>query len=167
MPSDTTLLPIDSTSSSYHTVAVGSSGKGKNLLPDNSELTIDLADKAFAMIGGDHFQVDANLSVSNPKGLQAYGLFQSMLLMAYREGQASIQNNTQLPANANISNMPFWSEQATALTQSLAAHSDELVRHYLRTASIPDIARLASPDFQRQPTEVRQTIVAVAALPKT
>lgn len=71
----------------------GKSIQGKTLatlMPDNSELTIELAENAFAMIGRGNFSVSASLSVDNAESLRNYGLFQSILLMAYREGQRSV-----------------------------------------------------------------------------
>lgn len=59
------------------------------LMPDNSELTMQLAEKAFALLGRGHFEVSASLSVDNAESLKSFGEFQSLLLMAYREGQAS------------------------------------------------------------------------------
>lgn len=70
-----------------HTLVVGVSGKGKSLLPDNSELTMDLAAKAFEMLGRGEFSVSASLSADNAESLRNFGLFQSILLMAYQEGQ--------------------------------------------------------------------------------
>jgi len=71
-----------------HTVIVGQTAKGKSLMPDNSELTMELATKAFKMLGRDHFEVSANLSVDNLESIRNFGQFQSLLLMAYRQGQA-------------------------------------------------------------------------------
>ena len=71
-----------------HTLIVGVSGKGKSLMmPDNNEITMGLATKAFEMIGRNEFTVSAELSVDNTESLRNFGVFQSILLMAYREGQ--------------------------------------------------------------------------------
>lgn len=75
------------------TVVIGSTGKGKSLMPDSSELTNELAKKAFELIGSHRFEVSANLSVDNPASLRAYGQLQSILLMAYQEGQKSVKND--------------------------------------------------------------------------
>lgn len=60
-----------------------------SLMPDHSELTMDLAERAFRLIGRANFQVSAVLSVNDWEGLRAYGQLQSMLLMAYKAGAAS------------------------------------------------------------------------------
>lgn len=70
-----------------HALIVGQTAKGKSMMPDNSELTMELATKAFQMLGCGHFEVSANLAVDNPDTLRNFGQFQSILLMAYQEGQ--------------------------------------------------------------------------------
>lgn len=67
------------------------SRKGKSLMPDNSELTIDLATRAFEMLGRDEFSVSAELSVDSPESLRNFGLLQSILLMAYKQGAMDLQ----------------------------------------------------------------------------
>lgn len=69
-----------------HTLVFAPSAKGKSLLPDNSELTMSLATKAFEMIGHDKFSVSASLSADNADSLRNFGLLQSILLMAFNEG---------------------------------------------------------------------------------
>lgn len=73
----------------YHTIIAGPSKEGKSLMSDNSDLTMHLATKAFEMIGSDDFTVSAELSADNVAGLIAFGKLQSILLMAYKEGQAN------------------------------------------------------------------------------
>lgn len=60
-----------------------------SFMPDNTELTMGLATKAFKLIDRDRFIVSASLSVSDPEGLKNFGEFQSILLMAYNEGLQS------------------------------------------------------------------------------
>ncbi|HDR9758738.1 hypothetical protein KDX16_32120 [Burkholderia vietnamiensis] len=60
----------------------------KSAMPDHSELTLGLAEKAFAIIGADTFTVSARLSVDDPRTLRNFGLLESMLLMAYNDGKA-------------------------------------------------------------------------------
>lgn len=84
------VLPLQKAGEPGHTLVFAPSAKGKSIMPDNNELTVGLVEQAFKMIGRDDFQVSAQLSVDDPAGLRAYGLFQSILLMAYREGQASV-----------------------------------------------------------------------------
>lgn len=72
-----------------HTLIMGTTANGKSIMPDHCELTTHLATKAFEMIGEDHFSVDANLSADNAQSLRAFGVLESILLMAYQEGQKS------------------------------------------------------------------------------
>lgn len=61
-------------------------GRENDTAPDNSELTMGLASKAFEMVGHDKFSVSASLSADNAESLRNFGLFQSILLMAYNQG---------------------------------------------------------------------------------
>lgn len=63
------------------------SSKEKSIMPDHNELTMGLASKAFQMIDADAFSVNANLSADNKDSLRNFGMFESILLMAYNEGQ--------------------------------------------------------------------------------
>lgn len=74
-----------------HTLVIGPTAKGKSLMPDNSDLTMGLATQAFEMINQDNFSVSANLSADNTESLRNFGLFQSMLLMAYKQGALDSQ----------------------------------------------------------------------------
>lgn len=68
---------------------LGSTAEGKkSVMPDHSDLTVGLATKAFELIGKDAFSVSARLSVEQPESLRNFGLFESILLMAYNEGKA-------------------------------------------------------------------------------
>lgn len=60
-----------------------------NLLPENGVLAMGLACKAFALLGRESFAVSAALSIENPEGLQDFGDFQKVLVMAYHEGCGS------------------------------------------------------------------------------
>lgn len=75
-----------------HTLVFAPSAKGKSMMPDNSELTMELATKAFQMIGRDNFAVSANLSVDNLDSLRNFGLLESILLMAFNEGLAKAKD---------------------------------------------------------------------------
>lgn len=75
-----------------HTLIVGQAAKGKSMMPDNSELTMELASKAFQMLGRDRFEVSANLSVDNLDTLRNFGQFQSILLMAFNQGLAQAKD---------------------------------------------------------------------------
>lgn len=71
----------------------------KSLMPDNSPLTMRLATKAFQLIGKNTFKVSASLSAENAESLRAFGLLQTLLLMAYREGyEAMMKRRTQRAA---------------------------------------------------------------------
>lgn len=59
------------------------------VMPDHSELTVELARMAFELIGSDTFSVGAALSVERPESLRNFGLLESILLMAYNEGKAA------------------------------------------------------------------------------
>lgn len=61
-----------------------------------STIGLYLATKALEINGSDTFQVSANLTTSSPESLQAFDLFQAMLLMAYCEGQRS-EMDTPMP----------------------------------------------------------------------
>lgn len=60
-------------------------------MPDNSELTMNLAIRAFEMLGRDEFSVSAELSADAPESLRNFGLLQSILLMAYKQGAMDAQ----------------------------------------------------------------------------
>lgn len=77
-----------------HTLVFGVTAKGKSVMPDHCELTTVLATKAFEMIGANQFCVSADLSVDNPESLKAFGVLESILLMAYREGAKAMQSKT-------------------------------------------------------------------------
>ena len=62
------------------------SGQGKSLMPDHGDLTMSLAEDAFKLLGSGHFEVSASLSKDHPDTLRNFGLFESVLLMAYRRG---------------------------------------------------------------------------------
>lgn len=74
-----------------HTLVFAPSRKGKSMMPDNSELTMDLATKAFEILGREEFRVSAELSVDAPESLRNFGLLQSILLMAYKQGAMDVQ----------------------------------------------------------------------------
>lgn len=65
---------------------VSAMAKGESLMPDNSELTMSLATRAFEMIGRNKFSVSAILSADSTESLCNFGLLQSILLMAYMQG---------------------------------------------------------------------------------
>lgn len=75
-----------------HTLVVGTTGKGKSLMPDNSELTMDLATKAFQMVGCNKFSVSASLSADDADSLRNFGMLQSILLMGYQKGQEAARS---------------------------------------------------------------------------
>jgi hypothetical protein len=70
------------------------SREGKSTMPDHNELTMGLACKAFQMIGCDEFTVSASLSVENSESLRNFGLFESILLMAYQQGVLDTESST-------------------------------------------------------------------------
>jgi hypothetical protein len=72
-----------------NTAIMGITAKGKSIMPDHCELTTALATRAFEMIGEDQFSVSANLSADNTESLRAFGVLESILLMAYQEGRKS------------------------------------------------------------------------------
>lgn len=84
----------------------------KTLMPDHSELTVGLSCAAFQLLGGGEFTVSATLSAENPDSIRNYGRFESVLLMAYRRGQADVS-----PAPANVLKAKFdpsgwqWEEE--------------------------------------------------------
>lgn len=90
-----------------HTVIFGQTVKGKSLMPDHSELTTELATKAFQMIGGDNFAVSANLSVDNPDSFRNFGRLESILLMAFNQGLSQAKD-----AIANLAGTKWVSTEA-------------------------------------------------------
>lgn len=74
-----------------HTFVMGTTTQGKSIMPDNSELTMHLAIKAFEMIGHDDFSVSANLSADDAESLRNFGILESILLMAYQEGKKDMR----------------------------------------------------------------------------
>lgn len=93
--------------------------KGKSLMPDNSELTMSLATKAFQMIGRNDFAVSANLSADNPDSLRNFGLLESILLMAFNQGLSHAKD-----AIVSIAGTKLVSEDA--VSQCLDAIDDRL-----------------------------------------
>lgn len=54
-------------------------------------ISMGLAIKAFKIHGTDEFTVSAELDVTKPDSIKALQTFRAMLMMAYKEGQQSIQ----------------------------------------------------------------------------
>lgn len=92
----------------------------KSNMPDHSELTMHLACSAFKMIGADEFVVNANLSIDDKESLRAFGLFESILLMAYKEGQNSAQT---LPTERIKSVVTSMRDRATDNPQGIKAET--------------------------------------------
>lgn len=92
------------------------SSQRKTLMPAHSELTMGLAHDAFKLLGEAEFTVTATLSAENPDTLRNFGRFESVLLMAYRRGQADVSP----AAAANVLEVKFnpsgwqWEEAGKA-----------------------------------------------------
>lgn len=74
----------------------------KSLMPDNSPLTMRLATQAFKLIDRNTFKVSASLSADNAESLRAFGILQTILLMAYREGYDSVMRRKTQRAEQGI-----------------------------------------------------------------
>lgn len=61
------------------------------LLPAHSELTVDLATKAFELVGANEFQVSTRLSIDDSDSIRNFGTLERILLMAYEQGYADAQ----------------------------------------------------------------------------
>lgn len=77
------------TTTDEDTLIMGVTAKEKSIMPDHCELTTHLSTMAFELIGADQFSVNANLSAEKPETLRNFGVLESILLMAYQEGQKS------------------------------------------------------------------------------
>lgn len=117
---------------------------GKSVMPDHSELTVDLACKAFEIIDSNTFTVRATLDVTQPDTLKNFGTLESILLMAYNAGKA---------AQAD--------DERERCASSLAVTIRSLRKYGFYIARDPDAAKLPDADQERQTREAACVLLAM------